>query len=408
MNPFFYNLFLFFYTSAIRVSSLWNQKALLWVTGRKNLVPQQTSSVVWMHCASLGEFEQGRPLIEKIQEYYPSYKLIITFFSPSGFEIRKNFRGVEVFYLPMDGKKNAAAFLDKIKPDLVLWIKYEFWHYYLVELKKRKIPVLLISGIFRDSQPFFKWYGKFWRNMLPSFTHVFLQDHASLLLVEKYLQQNVSVAGDTRFDRVIDGAENFTGLPEIERFCKGNKVLLAGSTWPQDETHILHFIKSNANIKFIIAPHVIDAESLFELKKLIPHSIFYSEFFLKPESHFNTLIIDNIGMLSRLYKYASVAYIGGGFNSSGIHNVLEAAVFGCPLLFGPVYEKFSEAKGLVHCGAAFTFKNTPELEKIVTMLFHNDEKREQSGKAAKEYVYDNKGATKKVMAYIAENRLLIN
>lgn len=366
---------------------------------------------VWMHCASLGEFEQGRPLIKKIKQDHPSYKIVVTFFSPSGYEIRKNYSGADaIFYLPMDGAANAEKFIDTIQPDLVLWIKYEYWYYYLTALKKRNIPVLLVSGIFRESQPFFKWYGKIWKEMLHSFKHLFVQNESSMKLVQPELNEKVSLNGDTRFDRVIDIAEKFEELPEIKLYCGNSKVVVAGSTWEEDETELIHYVKAHPEIKFIIAPHEIDKENMAEVKKEFKKSIFYSHLQAIKEVSANTnvLIIDNIGMLSRLYKYATVTYVGGGFNISGIHNVLEAAVYGRPVIFGPVYEKFAEAKGLVESGGAFSINNALELEKLLNDLFSSTEKLLQSSNAAREYVYQNRGATERIMGYIAENRLLIN
>lgn len=364
-----------------------------------------------MHCASLGEFEQGRPLVEKIKQDHPAYKVVVTFFSPSGYEIRKNYSGADaIFYLPMDGAGNAEKFIQAIHPDLVLWVKYEYWYYYLTTLKKHNIPVLLVSGIFRESQPFFKWYGKIWKEMLHSFKHLFVQNEKSLKLVQPQLKEKVSLTGDTRFDRVIDIAEKFEELPEINFFCGNSKVVVAGSTWEEDETELIHYVKEHPEIKFIIAPHEVGIESLAEVKKEFKQSIFYSQLQAIKEISENTnvLIIDNIGMLSRLYKYATVTYVGGGFNSSGIHNVLESAVYGRPVIFGPVYEKFAEAKGLVECGGAFSINNALELEKILNELFSSTDKLIQSSNAAREYVYHNRGATGRIMNYIAENRLLIN
>ena len=364
-----------------------------------------------MHCASLGEFEQGRPLLEKIKKDYPLYKIVITFFSPSGYEIRKNYTGADaVFYLPMDSAGNAKRFIDIIRPDLVLWVKYEYWYYYLTELKKRSIPVLLVSGIFRESQPFFKWYGKIWTEMLHSFKHLFVQNENSLLLVQPLLREKASFNGDTRFDRVIDIAEKVEEWPEINLFCSGHIVIVAGSTWEEDETELIHYVKAHPEIKFIIAPHEVDKDNLADVKKEFKKSVFYSQLNAIKEVSANTnvLIIDNIGMLAKLYKYATITYVGGGFNSSGIHNSLEAAVYGRPVIFGPVYEKFAEAKGLVKCGGAFSISNALELEKLLNGLLNSEEKLLQSSTAAKEYVYQNRGATERIMHYIAENRLLIS
>jgi 3-deoxy-D-manno-octulosonic-acid transferase len=365
-----------------------------------------------MHCASLGEFEQGRPLLEEIRRAYPSYRIVVTFFSPSGYEIRKNYSGADaVLYLPMDGKHPAAKFIDTIQPSLVLWIKYEYWYHYLAELKKRDIPVLLISGIFRESQPFFKSYGGIWKEMLHAFRHLFVQNAASLELLQREgLAAAATVSGDTRFDRVIAIAERAEEVPLARHFCGNNKVVVAGSTWIEDEMELVHYVHAHPEIKFIIAPHEVDKENLADVKKEFKNAIFYSALQgdEKLPARINVLIIDNIGMLSRLYRYADVTYVGGGFNKSGIHNVLEAAVYGKPVLFGPVYKKFAEARGLVAGGGAFSIDNAPALERLLNELFNEEDKLARSSSAAKDYVYRHRGATGKIMHYIAENRLLIS
>ena len=398
-----------------RIASLWNNKALLWIKGRKNIFEtirmnfSHNPQTIWMHCASLGEFEQGRPVIEKIKEDYPDYSIVITFFSPSGYEIEKKFKGADnIFYLPMDSASNAKKFIALIKPKLVLWVKYEYWHYYLLELKKKNIPTLLISGSFREDQPFFKWYGNFWKQMLNCFTYYFIQNENSKFLLEKINIKNVTVSGDTRFDRVITIAENFDDVPLIKEFCGNSKVIVAGSTWEDDEVELTHHTKTNTNIKFIIAPHEIDKENLTYVKKEFKGSIFYSDLNETNMQNANTIIIDNIGMLSRLYKYADITYVGGGFGDDGLHNILEAAVYGKPVIFGPEFEKNFEAQELIECGGGITIRNALELEKVLNDLLNNSEELKRRSEAAKNYVYDNAGATKKIMEYIQENRLLTN
>lgn len=418
VNLFFYNIFLKLYTAGIYIVSLWNNKALLWIKGRKDifktieyslLTTHSSQLTIWMHCASLGEFEQGRPVIEKIKKEYPAYNIILTFFSPSGYEIEKNYQGVDhVFYLPMDSASNAKKFIDLIDPKLVLWVKYEYWYYYLTELKKKNIPTLLISGSFREGQPFFRLYGKFWRKMLDCFTYYFLQNEDSKDLLATVGIKNVTVSGDTRFDRVIAIAENFDDIPLIKEFCKNSKVIVAGSTWEDDEAELTHYAKTNTDIKFIIAPHEIDKENLRFVKKEFKGSIFYSELNDMNIENTNTIIIDNIGMLSRLYKYAYITYVGGGFGGDGLHNILEAAVYGKPVIFGPEFEKNFEAQELIDCGGGITIKNALELEKVLNHLLNNDEELKTRSVSAKNYVYSNAGATKKIMEYIQENRLLTN
>lgn len=373
---------------------------------------------MWMHCASLGEFEQGRPVLQQIKEDFPGVSFVITFFSPSGYEIAGNDKDFkQVYYLPMDSPSHAKKLIDILSPDLVLWIKYEYWFYYLRELKRRKIPVLLISGVYRKTQPFFKWYGKFWQNMLMTFTHFFVQEPASKDYLQKIISaEKITVSGDTRCDRVINIAENFTDIPGIVRFCETSHVIVAGSSWEDDEAEWVHFVKQHPEIKFIFAPHEIDAENLAFVKKEFPGSIFYSEWIagiLDPgswilDSSPHCLIIDNIGMLSRLYQYASIAYVGGGFGYNGLHNILEAAVYGKPVIFGPEYEKNFEAEELIDCSGAISIENALELEKVVNNLLNNSEEMLLRGAAAKNYVYKNAGASQKIIAHIQRNRLLTN
>ena len=413
MNLLLYNIFLKLYPLGIRIASIWNDKAKLWIKGRKKfpfIDAEEKTGSIWMHCASLGEFEQGRPLIEKIRKEYPAYPIVITFFSPSGYEIEKKFKGADhVFYLPADSASNAKKFITLINPKLVLWVKYEYWHYYLHELKRKNIPVLLVSGAFRKDQPFFKWYGNFWRKMLSCFTYYFVQNASSKDLLESINIKNVIVSGDTRFDRVITIAENFDDIPLIKEFCGNHKVIVAGSTWEDDEAEWIHYTKTNRDIKFIIAPHEVDKENLNDVKRSFPNSIFYSEW--NPDKQAtgtqpHILIIDNIGMLSRLYKYADITYVGGGFGYDGLHNILEAAAYGKPVIFGPVFDKNFEAQELIECGGGITITNALDLEKTLTALFNNPDELQKRSLAAKNYVYSNAGATKKIMEYIQENRLL--
>lgn len=364
--------------------------------------------VIWMHCASLGEFEQGRPVLEAIKEQYPSYKIVLSFFSPSGYETRKNFPGADsVIYLPMDSSMHAKRLITAINPSLVLWVKYEYWYYYLTELKKRNIPVLLISGIFRESQPFFTWYGGIWKQMLKCFRHLFVQNEASKVLL-RTIEIEASVAGDTRFDRVIAISEKSEPVEFIREFIDGKPVLVAGSTWEDDEVELIHYVKAHPEIKFIIAPHETDRNNIEDVKKEFANSILYSSLFagVKTATDGNVLLIDNIGMLSRLYQYADVTYVGGGFGRDGIHNILEAAVYSKPVIFGPVYEKFAEARYLVESGGAFSVESALELEVLLNNLFKNHDECKLAGKICGDYVHNNNGATKKIMDYVTEKRLL--
>ena len=413
MKVFLYNFSVFLYTAGIRIASLWNDKAMLWVKGRKNFpVFNDNKKSIWMHCASLGEFEQGRPVLEALKKEFPDYKLVLSFFSPSGYEIRKNYSGADqIIYLPSDTAGNAIKLIDSINPSLVIWVKYEYWFHYLSELKKRNVPVLLISGIFRTSQPFFKWYGNFWKNILSCFSHLFVQNKQSFDLLNSIgVNKNISISGDTRFDRVIDLAKSNEPISGINEFINNNPSLIAGSTWEDDEAGLIHYVRIHNNIKFIVAPHEVNAANLNDLKKEFNNSIFYSDWILQNEwtTECNVLIIDNIGMLSKIYKYATVTYVGGGFNSTGIHNILEAAVYGKPIVFGPEYEKFAEANDLIESGSAFSINSAVELEKKLNLLFNDVELLKQAGEISRNYVYEKCGATKKVIDYVTENRLLTN
>lgn len=363
-----------------------------------------------MHCASLGEFEQGRPLLEEIKKKYPGYKIALSFFSPSGYEVSKNYAGADyIFYLPMDNILHARKLIASLDPALVLWVKYEYWYYYLAELKKRNIPVILVSGIFRQNQPFFKWYGEIWKKMLGCFDQLFVQDEGSVALLETIgVKKNVLIGGDTRFDRVIAIAEKNEAVDHISSFIGNHRVLVAGSTWEEDDIELLHFVKTRPDIKFIIAPHVVFKEKLADIKEAFPNAIFYSA--VADDTSLvhtaNVLIIDNVGMLAKIYKYADVAYVGGGFGTEGIHNVLEAAVYGKPVVFGPVYQKFAEASGLIDCGGAFSVTDPLELDQLLTKLFNDSALVHKSGNAAREYVLENKGATKKILDHIEGKRLL--
>ena len=435
MGKILYTIFILAYEAGFRLVGLFNNKAKVGIAGRKNIFArinkelhngdglQKTSPSrhIWMHCASLGEFEQGRPVLEALKSKFPAYSIVLSFFSASGYEAMKNYKGADhIFYLPFDGKANAKKMVEAINPSLVLWVKYEYWYYYLHELKRRNIPLLLVSGIFREGQPFFKWYGKIWREMLRCFTHFFLQNEQSVaLLANADIYNNITVTGDTRFDRVIEIAERFERMPLIEKFCGIHKVIVAGSTWEDDEAELIHYVRAHPEIRFIIAPHEIDAENLKDVRKEFTNSIFYAEWvaqhsntdeqiITREDDAANVLIIDNVGMLSRLYHYASIAYIGGGFGADGVHNVLEAAVYGKPVIYGPEFEKFAEAIELTECGAGISIENALELEKVLDELWEDELLLKTKGEAARQYVYAHKGASSKIIQFIQEKRLLTN
>ncbi len=415
-----YRLFIALYPLAAKLISFKNEKAKLWLAGREHIFTHLKTAInpndhiIWMHCSSLGEFEQGRPVLEKLKIENKESKILITFFSPSGYEVRKNYEGADyIYYLPIDSPTNAQAFFDIVNPSLILFIKYDFWYYYLTQAKQRKIPLLLVSGIFRSGQPFFKWYGSFHQQMLLCFTHLFVQNQESVdLLASINIIRNVSLSGDTRFDRVIEIADQFTPIALIEKFIGNNPTIVAGSTWTEDDEELDHFANTNPNIKFIIAPHQIEAERIAECLKLYKNSILFSEWKVGNGKWENTnqsfettnvLIIDNVGMLSKLYHYATVCYVGGAFGSDGVHNVLEAAVYSKPVVFGPEYEKYFEAAELVEAGGAISIDTALDLEKTLTQLLQVDENYQTIAKAASNYVKNKAGATEKIIAYCSNN-----
>lgn len=420
----FYNIFIFLYPIVAKLISFKNEKAKLWIKGRTQIFEKLRTAfannqepVIWMHCSSLGEFEQGRPVLEKIKLQYPTHKILLTFFSPSGFEVRKNYDGADwIFYLPIDSKKNANQFFNIVNPQLIFFVKYEFWNYYLQEAKIRNTPLLLISAIFRTNQPFFKSYGTFNREMLSCITHFFVQNEDSVQLLNSIgISNNVTVAGDTRFDRVLEIAAKFEPLPLIEQFI-GNttKVIVAGSNWTEDDEELDHYANTHAEIKFIIAPHDIDKDRIVECKSLYKNSILFSEWKnmneSKPEivENINCLIIDNVGMLSKLYKYATICYVGGAFGADGVHNVLEAAVYGKPVVFGPEYDKYIEAKELIAANGGFSINTALELEEILNNLFEDNTLYETTCANAANYVANKAGATDTILSYTYKNRLLTN
>ncbi len=418
MASMLYNIFINIYPLAIKIAALFNNKASDWVKGRKGIFEalqasiKKEDNIIWMHCASLGEFEQGRPVLEKLNLIKnPGQKILLTFFSPSGYEVQKNYDGADyVFYLPMDSKEHSRRFFDVVQPTLILFVKYEFWYYYFKEAQTRKIPLLLVSAIFRKDQPFFKWYGGTYKKMLRSITHFFVQNKASVQLLSQLGYNNeVTISGDTRFDRVLKIASQFKEIDLVKTFCSNSKVVVAGSTWTEDDKELDHFANTNPAIKFIIAPHNIGKDRIDECLHLYKNALTYSALSNGGNAEGkNTLIIDNIGMLSTLYGYADVCYVGGGFGADGVHNVLEPAVYGKPVVFGPEYEKFDEAEGLLDAGGALSVDNALELDGTLGKLLRDDEKRKHAGEQARIFVNQQAGATDKVITYIQEKRLLTN
>jgi len=400
----FYNLGVRFYFILIFFASFFNKKAKLWINGRKNTRYQQFSKSAWFHFASLGEYEQGLPVLIAYREKYPHTKIIITFFSPSGFEIRKNTPHTDaVYYLPLDTKSNARKFIDAIDPAIAVFTKYEYWYHFFNELHEREIPLYVISGIFRQDQVFFKWYGGLHRKMLNCVTRFFVQDEDSKQLLQNIGITYASVSGDTRFDRVWANAQNPKSFPSVAEFTQGKKTFIAGSTWPEDEELLAKLATEHPDWKFIFAPHEIKEEKIAKLIEQLPlnSTIRYSEISnLKSQiSNLNILIIDNIGMLSSLYQYGQIAYIGGGFGA-GIHNTLEAAAFGLPVIFGPNYEKFKEAKDLIALQVGFSINDENGLKKNFDFLTEDESRYQSISKKIGEYVKEYTGATEMIMEYI--------
>ena len=369
-----------------------------------------------MHCASLGEFEQGRPVIEKLKAIGTRHKILLTFFSPSGYEVQKNYKEADwVFYLPMDSPRNAKRFLEIVHPSLVIFVKYEFWYYYLKKIEYRNIPLLLISALFRKDMSFFKWYGKLQRKMLSRFDHLFVQSVESKRLIDEIgLAEISSVSGDTRFDRVIEIASKAEPILLIEKFIGSSKTIVAGSTWPEDEEVLQKVFSTinNSSVKLIIAPHEVSEKHIAEIETQFPGSIRFSQLATHYSPLTTCLIIDNVGMLSRLYNYAYITYIGGGLRTMGVHNVLEAAVYNKPVLFGASYHKYTEAIGLVKSGGGLPFNDEKRdgvmLNELIQALLINEEEYNYRSKAAGDFVQSNKGATQKIIQYVQEKRLLTN
>ncbi len=401
------------YYLGIFVASAFNAKARLWIKGRKKIfikieqeLKNNDEDKVWFHCASLGEFEQARPVIETFKEKYPDKKIILTFFSPSGYEIRKNYPLADwVFYLPLDTPKNARKLVKLFNPELVFFVKYDLWYFILRELHKKGKKIVLFSAIFRPNQIFFnkiagKWYGR----VLFFFSHIFVQDKASMHLLKRNGINNVSIAGDTRFDRVVKIAQQFEPLPLISDFVN-DKTIVAGSTWEEDEKLLALYIKEHPEIKLILAPHEVTAKNISRITRLFNgNHVKYSELSDQKSApkDAQVMIIDTIGLLSKLYKYATVSYVGGGFGN-GIHNLLEAIVFGKPVVFGPNHKKFKEALDLLYLGIGFTINDYESLDKELSRLINDNQLRKEIEYKALRYIYNNTGATEKILKWVEKN-----
>jgi 3-deoxy-D-manno-octulosonic-acid transferase len=398
----FYNAGIFLYHLLIRMLVPFNKKAKLYIKGRENWLAGLKASIdidsryIWFHCASLGEFEQGRPVMEAIRLKYPEYKLILSFFSPSGYEIRKNDPLADVVcYLPADTHRNAGLFIDTIRPEKVFFVKYEFWYHFLRTLAEKKIPVYLVSGIFRKGQRFFSnmpWGA--WFRLIPGyFTHFFVQDEDSARLLAELGYRNLTISGDTRFDRVAAIAKSSQLFPVVDKFLDGKPLLIAGSTWEPDEELLVPFINRQSGLKFIIVPHEISPPHLNRLIRMLKKTAVLFSNLDEANIHFyEVIIVDSIGLLSGLYRYGTFAYIGGGFGA-GIHNILEAATFGLPVFFGPRYRKFREACQLIKMGGAFSVTSADALDMALSRLIDNPEELKKTSRISSDFIKNNGGAT---------------
>ncbi len=388
--------------------ALFHPKIKLFVNGRKETFSilkntfHKNDKVIWVHVASLGEFEQGIPVIEKFKKEYPTFKILVTFFSPSGYEVKKNTPVADcTVYLPMDTKENAKHFIDLVNPKLAIFVKYEIWPNHLKVLKNEQIPTLLISAIFRKEQVYFKWYGHILREGLNTFSHFFVQDQKSVELLNGLGYENVTISGDTRFDRVSEILERDNHLTFMQEFKGGQKCLVAGSSWPDDEGILVDYINtSQNNIKYVLAPHNIKGDHIKLLKKtILKKTLLYSQIEGEELSHFDVLIIDTIGLLTKIYSYADIAYVGGGF-STGLHNTLEPAVFGIPVIIGPNFDGFNEAETMVHKKGIKVVGNKDEFKTVLNELLDNQEHLRATGLINSNFVNENKGASIQIIDHI--------
>lgn len=406
---FLYNLVVQLAEFLLKIVALFSPKIKLFGDGRKTVFATLSEKIstsdktIWFHAASLGEYEQGLPVMEQIKAHYPKHKIVVTFFSPSGYEVRKNNTVADAtVYLPLDTKNNTERFLKLVHPELVFFIKYEFWPNYLNELKKRNIKTYLISGIFREKQSFFKWYGGFYRNALKSFHYFFVQNESSKKLLQSIGFNNVKVSGDTRFDRVVSILERDNALDFIAQFKSDTTTIVIGSSWPKDEELLIKYInQTDANVKFIIAPHNIKPEQIQQLKNsIVKKTVLFSEKENQNLADYQVFIIDTIGILTKIYSYADIAYVGGGFGNPGVHNILEPATFGIPIVIGPNYSHFAEATALVNMEGCISITNQNELHQAFDLLVQNEDERYEKGHICSTFVQMNKGATNTILNHI--------
>lgn len=404
-----YDLVVFIAGFALKIASLFSSKLKLFVNGRKTVFTDLAQNLtkndrtIWFHAASLGEYEQGLPVIESIKEKYPQHKIVLTFFSPSGYEVRKNNKVADVtVYLPLDSRVNAKKFISMVRPEIAFFIKYEYWPNYLNELKNQNVRTYLISGIFRENQMFFKWYGGFYKKALDAFDHFFVQNVRSKELLRTLGKSNVTVSGDTRFDRVAAILEKDNTLDFIANFKDDTMTVVVGSSWPKDENLLVNYINQTAhNIKFIIAPHNIKPEQIAQLSNSIhKKTVLFSQKDGKNLSDYDVLIIDTIGILTKIYSYADIAYVGGGFGNPGVHNILEPATFGVPIIIGPNFSHFAEATALVANGGCTSIADQQQLGDAFDNLIRNEDIRHEKGSICSTFVQMNKNATQIILKQI--------
>ena len=407
---FLYNILVNLAWTGLHVLALFQPKIKLFVSGRKETFPllkeklSPNAKTIWMHVASLGEFEQGLPILERLRSQHPNHQIVLTFFSPSGYEVKKNTPIADVVaYLPMDTMTNASRFLDVVKPELVIFVKYEIWPNYLHQLKKRGIPTFLVSAIFSKRQVYFKFYGGFMRNSLKTFSHFFVQDENSKILLQSIGFENVTVGGDTRLDRVSEILKRDNRLEFMDRFKNGQFCFVAGSTWPEDEEILINYINSvQEPIKFVIAPHEIKPAHVEKIIGALQKKVVcYSDMEDKNLKDFDVLIIDTIGILTKVYSYADFAYVGGGF-ATGLHNTMEPAVFGIPIIIGPQYHGFKEAEDLVTKGGILSISDQDGFNELMRKLIENPAKAKEQGIINSAYINANVGAANRILDHISQ------
>ncbi len=402
-----YNLVIYIYLFGVKLAALFSSKPAKMVKGHREVFDilrdkiDRNARYIWFHAASLGEFEQGRPLIERIRKEYPEYRILQTFFSPSGYEVRKNYQGADIVcYLPFDTPRNVRRFIEMVNPCMVFFIKYEFWQNYLNTLYKKGIPVYSVSSIFRPNQIFFRWYGKDYRKVLKTFSHLFVQNEVSEKLLASIGVTDVTIVGDTRFDRVLDICTVAKDLPLVKAFKGNSKTFVAGSSWGPDEDIFIRYFNEHPEMKLVIAPHVVSDSHLKEIMEKVKRPcVRYTEATEENVSKADCLIIDCYGLLSSIYRYGDISYIGGGFGV-GIHNVLEAAVYGIPVIFGPNNKKFREAQHLLEKKGGFEINDYEEFKRLMDRFLTDNSYLQQAGNAAGDYVKNNSGALEKIMKAI--------